>query len=52
MEVDKIAINDNFSSENRKNIPTNSANEQDIRIFKSFLIHIRGKQIYKNKRGK
>ena len=37
MEVDKIAINDNFSSENRKNTPTNSANEQDVRIFRKHV---------------
>ena len=38
MEVDKIAINDNFSSENQKNIPTNSANEQDVRIFRKHVV--------------
>ena len=37
MEVDKIAVNDNFSSENQKNTPTNSANEQDTRIFKKHV---------------
>ena len=37
MEVDKIAVNDNFSSENQKNAPTNSANEQDVRIFKKHV---------------
>ena len=37
MEVDKIAINDNFSSENRKNTPTNSANEQDVRVFRKHV---------------
>ncbi|MFQ6723464.1 MAG: type III secretion HpaP family protein [Opitutales bacterium] len=37
MEVDKIAVNDNFSSENQKNTPTNSANDQDVRIFKKHV---------------
>lgn len=37
MEVDKIAVNDNFSSENQKNTPTNSANDQDVRIFKKYV---------------
>jgi len=38
MEVGKIAINDeNFSSKNQKNTSTNSANEQDVRIFKKHV---------------
>lgn len=37
MEVDKIAINDNFSSETRKNAPTNSANEQDVSLFRKHV---------------
>ena len=40
MEVGKIAINDeNFSSKNQKNTSTNSANEQDVRIFKKHVTH-------------
>ena len=37
MEVDKIAINDNFSSENQKTISEGSVNEQDAHLFKKHV---------------
>ena len=37
MEVDKIAVNDNFSSETQKNKPVGLANEQDVRIFRKHV---------------